>query len=105
MMRRTAVLVNTARGAVVDTQALLKALQQGWIAGAALDVHEQEPLPPNHPLTKHKNVILTPHIAGYAREAIEETARLAALQVVEYHRHGRVRNPLTRACLQTTTHQ
>jgi phosphoglycerate dehydrogenase-like enzyme len=98
LMKRSAVLVNTARGAVVDTEALVKALREGWIAGAALDVYEQEPLPPNHPLTQLKNTILTPHIAGYTRESIKETARLAALQVIEYYKRGRVRNPLTRTC-------
>ena len=98
LMRRGAVLVNTARGAVVDTEALVKALKEGWIAGAALDVYEQEPLPPNHPLTQLKNTILTPHIAGYTRESIEEAARLAALQIVDFYRHRALRNPLTKAC-------
>ncbi len=99
LMKRTAVLVNTARGAVVDTQALVKALQEGWIAGAALDVYEQEPLPPNHPLTQLKNTILTPHIAGYTWESIEETALLAASQVVRFYEQSRVDNPLTEPCL------
>ena len=99
LMKRTAFLINTARGAVVDTDALVKALREGWIAGAALDVYEQEPLPPNHPLTKTKNTILTPHIAGYTWESIEETAVLAAKQVIAFYREGKVFNPLTKPCI------
>ena len=72
MMKRTAVLVNTARGAVVDTQALVKALREGWIAAAALDVFEQEPLPPDHPLYELENAYLTPHVAGPSDERRRE---------------------------------
>ncbi|MEB3844567.1 MAG: D-glycerate dehydrogenase [Desulfurococcales archaeon] len=63
-MKRTAYIVNTSRGKVIDTDALVKALKEKWIAGAALDVFEQEPLPPDHPLTKFDNVVLTPHIGS-----------------------------------------
>ncbi len=63
-MRPSAHLINTARGVVVDTEALTVALQKGEIAGAALDVVEPEPLPPNHPLFSRKNCILTPHVAA-----------------------------------------
>ncbi|MCD6458259.1 MAG: D-glycerate dehydrogenase [Thermoproteales archaeon] len=82
MMKPTAYLINTARGAVVDTDALIKALEEGWIAGAALDVFEQEPLPPNHPLTKFKNVVLAPHIASATIEARQRMAKLAANNLV-----------------------
>ena len=63
-MRRTAFLVNVARGSVVDEPALVRALEEGWIAGAALDVFETEPLPATSPLWAMENVIVTPHIAG-----------------------------------------
>ena len=63
-MKRSALLVNIARGAVVDEQALIRALREGWIAGAGLDVFEQEPLPAESPLWDFDNVIVTPHIAG-----------------------------------------
>ena len=63
-MRRTAYLVNIGRGAIVDLTDLVAALEAGELAGAALDVFETEPLPPQHPLWGFENVILTPHIAG-----------------------------------------
>jgi phosphoglycerate dehydrogenase-like enzyme len=63
-MRRTAFLVNVARGSVVDEPALVRALEEGWIAGAALDVFESEPLPATSRLWGMENVIVTPHIAG-----------------------------------------
>ena len=64
MLPADAVLVNVARGGLVDTEALVAALDSGRLAGAALDVFDPEPLPPNHPLTRARNVILTPHIGG-----------------------------------------
>lgn len=76
MMKPTAILVNTARGEIVDEDALVKALKEGWIAGAALDVFESEPLPPGHPLTKLENVTLTPHIAGASKETVYRAARM-----------------------------
>lgn len=63
-MRPSAFLVNIARGGVVDEPALIRALQEGWIAGAGLDVFAQEPLPDDSPLWGMDNVILSPHIAG-----------------------------------------
>jgi glyoxylate reductase len=60
-MQPHAFLINTARGGVVDTEALLRALQQGWIAGAGLDVTEPEPLPRDHPLLQREDVVITPH--------------------------------------------
>jgi D-2-hydroxyacid dehydrogenase (NADP+) len=67
-MKPTGYLINIARGGIVDEAALIEALQQNRIAGAALDVFDQEPLPPEHPLWSCKNVILTPHQAGYDAE-------------------------------------
>jgi phosphoglycerate dehydrogenase-like enzyme len=64
LMKPSAYLINIARGAVVDEQALVAALEQNQIAGAVLDVFEQEPLPPDHPFWSLDNVILTPHISG-----------------------------------------
>ena len=63
-MKQTAWFINVARGPVVDEQSLIKAVKEGWIAGAGLDVFEQEPLPENSPIWGLDNVILTPHIAG-----------------------------------------
>lgn len=77
MMKSSALLVNTARGEVVDIEALCQALETGQIAGAALDVYEEEPLPLNHPLLKLGNVVLTPHIAYNSEEAIERMLQIA----------------------------
>ncbi len=65
-MKSTAVLINIGRGVIVDLADLTAALETGQIGGAALDVFEVEPLPPNHPLWTFENVILTPHIAGHS---------------------------------------
>lgn len=65
-MRRGAYFINVGRGAQVSLAALVEALRQSWIAGAALDVFETEPLPAEHPLWGFDNVILTPHVAGFA---------------------------------------
>jgi len=77
-MKPTAFFINLARGAVVNEEALVKALEQGQIAGAALDVFCQEPLPPEHPFWSMKNVIVTPHLGGFNVEYAER-----ALPVVE----------------------
>jgi D-3-phosphoglycerate dehydrogenase len=72
LMKPTAWLVNTARGKLVDEQALIAALREGRLAGAALDVMEQEPLDPRSPLVGMDNVILCPHVAGYSEEGIRQ---------------------------------
>ena len=69
-MKRTAVLVNCARGPVVDTDALVRALDAGRIAGCALDTTDPEPLPQAHPLRGRENVIVTPHTAWYSEQAM-----------------------------------
>lgn len=80
-MKRSAVLVNTARGGVVDTGALVQILYERRIAGAALDVQEIEPMPADHPLARLDNVILTPHAAWYSEGSIVELKRKVATAV------------------------
>lgn len=70
---RSAFVLNPARGPLIQEQALLRALREGWIAGAALDTHYQYPLPPDHPLWSLPNVILTPHISGTSLPPIFRT--------------------------------
>lgn len=67
-MKKSAFLINTARGAILDEAALIKALEEGRIAGAGLDCFQEEPLPPDSPLLNLENVVLTPHIGYVTRE-------------------------------------
>ena len=87
-MKSSAVIVNTARGALIDTSALVESLRAGQIAGAALDVFEQEPLPADSGLRTLTNTILTPHAAWYSTRAAEQLQALAADEV-ERHLSGR----------------
>jgi len=83
LMKRGAMLVNTARGAIVDTNALIEAVESGHLSGAAIDVFDKEPLPPSHPYTRCDRVVLSPHIGGATEEALERTAIETARQVVD----------------------
>jgi len=83
LMRRTAVLVNTSRGGLVDQAALAQALAEGRLGGAGLDVLELEPLDSGDPLLCEERVILTPHVAFYSEESLLELNRRAAENIVE----------------------
>jgi lactate dehydrogenase-like 2-hydroxyacid dehydrogenase len=76
-MKKTALLINTSRGAVVDTQALVQALQENWIGGAALDVTDPEPLPADHPLFTINNCLVVPHIGSATWNTRRRMAELA----------------------------
>lgn len=90
-MKPTALLINTARGGLVDTIGLANALQQGQIAGAGLDVFEKEPVEENHPLRKCTNALLTSHVAWYSEMSVPELQRLAAEEAVRSLRGERPR--------------
>lgn len=89
-----AFLINTARGPIVDEGALLRALDSGRLAGAALDVLEQEPPPADSPLLRREDVILTPHIAFYSEESLVDLQTKAAQEVVRVLQGQPPRNPV-----------
>lgn len=95
-MKRTALLVNTARGPLIDTVALAAALQAGTIAGAGLDVFETEPLPPDHPLRTAPNALLTSHVAWYSESSIPRLQRLASEEVVRGLRGEPLKNQVNK---------
>jgi phosphoglycerate dehydrogenase-like enzyme len=82
-MKPGAYLINTARGALVDEGALLRALTEGWIAGAGLDAFAHEPLPADHPLRSVPNALLTPHLASFAE-------RLASASVLQRRKRSSI---------------
>jgi D-3-phosphoglycerate dehydrogenase len=88
LMQPHALLINTARGGLVDEQALAAALREGRLAGAGLDVFHQEPLERN-PFAGMDNVVLSPHLAAYSREGLRETGMLAARGVITVLTGGR----------------
>lgn len=88
LLPEEAVVVNTARGGIVDEDALVDALRAGRLRGAALDVLTTEPLPPDHPLRRVPGLLLTPHAAWYSEEAIPELRRKAFEAAVDLARGG-----------------
>jgi phosphoglycerate dehydrogenase-like enzyme len=86
-MKPTAYLVNTSRGPIVEHAALLRALREGWIAGAGLDVYDTEPLPPDDPLLNAPNVVLTPHL-GYVTARTMQTWYADSVDSIAAWRRG-----------------
>ncbi|GGC53035.1 2-hydroxyacid dehydrogenase [Siccirubricoccus deserti] len=87
-MKRTAVIVNSSRGPLIDQAALIAALQEGRIAGAGLDVFDTEPLPPGHPILTAPNTVLTPHL-GYVTEENYRVYFAAAVEAIEGYMAGK----------------
>jgi len=84
MMKKTAYLINNSRGPVVDEEALIKALKEGWIAGAGLDVFEREPTSTDNPLLKLDNVVVAPHISSASYETRNRMAEMVAENLVAF---------------------
>lgn len=89
IMKPGSYLINTSRGGVVDTEALAEALEQGWIAGAGLDVLEQEPVTKDNPLLAHPQCIITSHCAAYSVESIQRLHEYAGLEIARLLRGER----------------
>ena len=83
-MKKTAILVNTARAYVVDQKDLIEALENGDIGGAAIDVYWKEPVPVNHPLLKMRNVVCTPHMAGLTTDVDGWSGKMMGDEVIAY---------------------
>lgn len=99
LMKPTAYLINCARGGLVDEKALKQALQEGWIAGAALDVMEEEPWPLDSPLRALDNLLVTPHAAWYTERAQRELRRKACGEVIRVLRGRLPKNLVNREVL------
>ncbi len=98
-MRPAAILVNTARGGIVDEAAIAEAVQAGRLAGAGLDVVVDEPLKPNHPLNGVPNIILTPHMAGVTEEAMMRMAQDSAEDILRVLKGEQPKYPVNRELL------
>src|SRR5699024_1699847 len=86
-MKPNAILINAGRGSIIDENSLIKALQNGQIKGAALDVLEEEPIRENHPFLAMEQVILTPHVAFYSEEAMQELQKKTTDNVIDMLKH------------------
>jgi len=95
-IKPTAFLINAARGPLVDENALVEAVRDGKIAGAALDVFEVEPLPADSPLFRQKGIWITPHVAWYSEAAKVDMRVRGAEEVVRVLRGEPPRNPVNR---------
>ena len=95
VMKAGAILINTARGPIVDQAALVAALLSGHLAAAGLDVFETEPLPPESPLTRLSNVVLTPHISAGTRDALKAKMSAIFANVQRFHAGEPLRNQVT----------
>jgi glyoxylate reductase len=84
LMKKTAYIINNSRGPVVDEKALYKALKEKWIAGAGLDVFEQEPTPMDNPLLKLDNIVVAPHISSASLETRSRMAEMVAGNLVDF---------------------
>ena len=95
-MKHTAIIVNTARGPLIDTVALTEALKADQISGAGIDVFEQEPLPDDHPLRSAPRALITSHVAWYSESSIPRLQRLAAEEVVRGLRAESLKNQINK---------
>jgi phosphoglycerate dehydrogenase-like enzyme len=99
LMKRSAYLINTARGAIVDEAALVRILEEKAIAGAALDVFVEEPLPKNHPITRLENVVITPHLGWPTDSGFAGFAENAVTNILDYM-NGKLTRALNPQALQ-----
>jgi D-3-phosphoglycerate dehydrogenase / 2-oxoglutarate reductase len=98
LMKSSAILINTARGPIIDEAALYRALTEGWIAGAGLDVFEKEPSPADNPLFQLDNIVVTPHTAGVSDQSVEATWRLSVEMVIQMSNQRFPRSYVNREC-------
>lgn len=103
LMKKSAYLINTARGAIIDEAALVKVLKEDAIAGAALDVFVEEPLPKNHPLSDLENVVLAPHLGWPTDSGFEGFAENAVANILDY-RQGKLTRALNPEALKFRKH-
>ena len=95
MMKKSAFIINTARGGIINEASLFEALKDNWISGAALDVFVEEPArPDNNPLLSLNNAIVTPHLAGSAKESLMKLATMAAEEIVRVLSGEKPKNPI-----------